>query len=150
MGVPAPTSHPASRRIVALSLALGLALSACGSRPSPSLPPVSAPPEVVLDTYLRALVAGDCATADALAVGTFTAYNGDLCGYLTVTAYRIYGKNIDGLGLRLEDVREVVFATMITTRGGDIALPDGDHTWFYSLDRQPDGSWRLAGGGTGP
>ena len=150
MGVRARRSHLAGRRIVLLSLVLGLALSACGSKPSPSLPPVPAPPEVVLDTYLRALVKGDCAAAGALAVGTFTAFNGDLCGHVTVTAYRIDGNNIDGLGLRLEDVREVVFGTLITTRGGGFDLPDGEHAWFYSLARQPDGSWRLAGGGTGP
>jgi len=146
----ARTSHVAGRRIVLLSLAVGLALSAGGSGPSPSLPPVSAPPEVVLDSYLRALVNGDCTTAGAFAVGTFTAFNGDLCGSVTVTAYRIEGNNLDGIGRRVEDASEVVYATMITTKGGGPELPDGNHTWFYSLDRQPDGSWRLAGGGTGP
>ena len=28
--------------------------------------------------------------------------------------------------------------------------PAGDQLWFYALDRQPHGAWRLVGGGSGP
>jgi hypothetical protein len=70
--------------------------------------------------------------------------NGELCGVLDVTAFT----GPDG-GARPSD-DELVYSTTLTTRGGDRSMPDGDHTWFYSLVRQPDGEWRIAGGGSGP
>src|ERR1035437_10021055 len=45
---------------------LGGALSGCSGHASISLPPASAPSDVVLDSYLQALVAGDCAAARAM------------------------------------------------------------------------------------
>ncbi|MGH2466664.1 MAG: hypothetical protein ACRDGL_02905 [Candidatus Limnocylindrales bacterium] len=40
-----------------------------------------------MEAYLHALVAGDCATAHALGVASFTPTNGDLCGEAHVTAF---------------------------------------------------------------
>jgi len=117
-------------------------------QPSPAaidLPPVSAPPDVVLDAYLQALLAGDCATAHTLVTATFIIGNGELCGALTVTAARI-----DPVGPARPSDHEVVFGTTLTTVGGDASMPDGEQTWFYDLQRQPDGAWRLTGGGSGP
>ena len=45
---------------------------------------------------------------------------------------------------------EAIFSTNLITEGGDASLPDGLHTWFYTLIRQADGAWRLVGGGSGP
>ena len=94
--------------------------------------------------YLVALKAGDCRSAHALATSSFARGNGELCGDLDVTAYTT------PQGPATPNDHEVVYATTLTTKGGDETVPDGQHIWFYSLDRQPDGSWRLAGGGSGP
>jgi hypothetical protein len=108
------------------------------------LPPDSASPRAVLDVYLKALVTGDCVSAYALATDSFGPTNGNLCGSLSVTAYHVNATPAT------PNSGEVVFATTVTTKGGDETLRDGDHTWFYTLQRQPNGSWRLTGGGTGP
>lgn len=109
------------------------------------MPPDNAPPDVVLETYLEALETGDCATAHSLTTDTFTVGNGELCGALRVTRSEIAAGNPaqprDG---------EVVFATTITVVGGDQSMPDGDHIWFYDLQRQANGTWRITGGGSGP
>lgn len=110
-----------------------------------ALPPTSAGPEVVLDAYLRALRAGDCDTGRKLATATFVKGNGELCGATHVSAYQI----------NPEPARpspdETVFGTTLTTTGtADGSIQAGEITWFYSLGRQPDGSWRIVGGGSGP
>lgn len=127
-------------RHAALAILTTVVLAACGSLPLPD----QSPPEVVLHTYLAALKAGDCERAGSLATPTFIVGNGELCGALEVTAFTPLA------GPATPDDREVVFATTLTTRGGDVSMPDGNHRWFYILIRQPNGAWRLAGGGTGP
>lgn len=110
-----------------------------------ALPPISAGPEVVLDRYLGALVAGDCDTGRKLATETFRKGNGELCGATRVSAYRM-----EPVPARPSS-EEVVFATNLTTTGSDDgSIEPGPLIWFYSLDRQPDGSWRIVGGGSGP
>lgn len=108
------------------------------------LPPGSAGPEAVLDAYLQTLVAGDCETGQRLTLPTFRNGNGELCGAIDVTAYRIERSTPPGR-------EEIVFSTTLTTTGdGGRSIDPGDMLWFYSLLRQPDGTWRIAGGGTGP
>jgi hypothetical protein len=125
------------------SLLLALVLGGCG--PAVQLPPDSAAPAVVLDAYLRALVAGDCNTGRQLATESFGKGSGELCGNARVSAYRI-----DGEPAR-PSADEVVFSTTLTTAGSDDgSIEPGEIIWFYSLDRQPNGSWRIVGGGTGP
>jgi hypothetical protein len=114
-----------------------------GSTPL-GLLPKDAAPAAVLDTYLRALSSGDCNSAHSLATSTFTAGNGELCGHLTVKSYTPLRSPAN------PNDREVVFATNLVTQGGDASMPDGLHTWFYTLVRQTDGAWRLVGGGSGP
>jgi hypothetical protein len=138
------TGARARRGAPLLALVLGAVLAGCGGKPAVSLPPDSAPPEVVLDVYLRALVAGDCETAAKLTFGTFDLGNGELCGYVTVTAFEV-----DSTPATPTD-HEVVFATKLTMSGGDGSIRDGTNLWFYQLQRQANGSWRLTGGGTGP
>lgn len=123
-----------------------LALVGCaGSSPgTPSLPPVGASATAVLDTYLRALVAGDCTTAHALAMSTFKPGNGELCGDVKVSSFSLRGDPAT------PGRDEVVYASVLITEGSrDGTIPRGKTTWFYDLKRQ-DGAWKLVGGGSGP
>jgi hypothetical protein len=113
--------------------------------PAVSILPGSVGPEVVLDAYLRAVVAGDCNQARKLAVATFVKGNGELCGDVHVTAYKV------SPDAARPNPREAVFGTWITTTGtSDGSIHPGGMTWFFDLVQQSDGSWRLAGGGSGP
>lgn len=134
-----------SRRTVAAgSVALSIAVTAC-AHPVVSRPPDDAPPAVGLDVYLRALVAGDCATASALGTGTFSPHNGNLCGETHVSSYRVVG------GPARPNATERDFSTILVTDGtGDGSIRAGQLGWFYTLELQPNGAWRLTGGGTGP
>jgi hypothetical protein len=122
---------------------VALALAAC--QPGVAVPPDSATPEVVLDAYLRALVAGDCAIGRKLAVPTFQKGNGELCGSTGVTGFRIEPPPAR------PSADEVVFFSVLRTTGSDDgSIQPGEIGWFYSLQRQPSGPWRITGGGTGP
>lgn len=133
------------RALSVAGVALAGLLAAGGAHPVVSRPPDDAPPAVVLDAYLRALVAGDCGTAHALGTSTFSQYNGDLCGYAHVSSYRIAGDPANPTAAML------VFATTLVTDGSnDGSLLPGPITWFYTLEHQANGTWRLTGGGSGP
>jgi hypothetical protein len=119
-------------------------LAGCSRGQSVTMPPKNAAPAEVLGTYLQALRAGDCRSAHALATSSFVLGNGELCGALTAKSYSPLGKPAN------PREGEVIFSTTLTTEGGDQSMSNGDHTWFYSLDRQADGAWRLVGGGSGP
>jgi hypothetical protein len=115
-----------------------------GCQPTVALPPDSAGPDVVLDAYLRSLLADDCGMGPKLGTSTFAKGNGELCGVTDVSAYRIDADEQPLAG-------EVVFATVLTTTGDNgQSIRAGELTWFYSLVRQPNGAWRITGGGTGP
>lgn len=117
-----------------------------GCEDTPSVPPPQADAShaVVLETYLRALLAEDCVTAQALGTDTFTVGNGELCDAVVVSAFEPIGEPAgprDG---------EVTYSTVLTTSGsGDGSIRPGRLTWFYSLAER-DGEWRLVGGGSGP
>ena len=117
-------------------------LSGCTHDPKP-LPPKEATPRQVLDAYLLALQAGDCATTHAYAVDTFLT-DGELCGHVNVLSYRSNAYTSQ------PSADQVELATTLTIKGGDQSLQDGDHLWFYTLRRQPTGAWRLSAGGSGP
>jgi len=102
-------------------------------------------PRANLRLYLDAVVAGNCDAARAMTTASFTVGNGDLCGITRIMAYSIADQPA-----RPND-NEVVYAATITTAGGDASMPDGPHTWFYTLTRlATNGEWRISGGGTGP
>jgi hypothetical protein len=137
----------ASRANAARSLISGMALvalTACA--PAVALPPASASPQVVLDTYLHALAAGDCSTGRQLwAEGAATSIRGDLCGETRVSAYGITGDPAR------PNADELVFGTTLTTTGTrDGSVRAGRITWFFTLRRQANGVWRITGGGSGP
>lgn len=124
-----------------------LALAGCARTSSPTV--VSAPPagtsaSVVLHTYLHALVAGDCASARALAASTFSVGNGELCGEVKVSAFSLS----NDAARPTSD--EVVYSSVLATEGsGDGSVPPGKITWFYDL-KLLNGEWKLVGGGSGP
>jgi hypothetical protein len=98
---------------------------------------------VVLDAYLRALKAGDCKTAHALTTSSF-ARNGELCGHIRVKSYTPVGDPAT-------PGDQASFSVNLITQGGDPGLmPDGLHTRFYIMTRQPDGAWRVDSAGSGP
>lgn len=136
---------------VALLLAAAFGLAVLGSRlspqPSPSpaavtIPPDSAPPAVVLDAYLRALQAGDCATASQLTIPLlFRLGNGDLCGVVTgVTSFSVSGD------AHVVNPIEVGFLATITITGTTHGLPAGEITSYYILQQQSNGAWRIVDG----
>lgn len=130
-------------RALTAALLVGLIVIACASlRPVPS---IGAPPRDVLVAYLDALVANDCASARQFVVQTFTKGSGELCGAVRVTRASI----VDG-DPAMPNPTEVEFATTLTTNGDGASIPPGDITWFVVLDRQPNGAWRITGGGSGP
>ena len=123
-----------------------LALTGCDapSRDSVPPPPAGASPSVVLDRYLRALVAGDCATAHAAATSAFATDPAELCGEVKVS----------GFSVRRDPAtpgpNEVVYMTVLTTNGSsDGTIARGEIDWFYGLKRE-GGEWRLVSGGSGP
>lgn len=135
--------------ITAVKMVVGtalLALMGC-TAPSPDgagPPPPGAPASVVLDTYLRALVAGDCATAHTAATPTFSTDPGELCGDVTVSTFSVR-ENPATPG-----PNEVVYSTILTTNGNsDGTIAPGETVWFYELAHQ-GGEWRLVTGGSGP
>lgn len=126
------TLQPGHKTCRAITLAFVLLIAAC--TPAVALPGDAAGPEIVLDTYLRALVAGDCDTGRKLAAGAFARGHGDLCGGAKVTAYEI-----DPVPAR-PSPNDVVFHTYLTTTGSDDgSILPGDQGWFSSLSRQPNG-----------
>lgn len=131
-------------RISAFLGAAALSLAACAG-PSISAPPDAVGPDVVLRTYLEALVRGDCPAGRVLAVESFRFGDGELCGHTTVSSFTIAGSPAE------PNATEVVFATILVTTGtADGSIEPGTLTWFYDLQRQPSGAWRLSGGGSGP
>ena len=143
MGVPLR-----ARWLIGLAMLTAVAAASCSpAAPAPSafsMPPASAGADVVLDTYLRLLVAGDCTDGRKLTTATFVKGNGELCGDARVSDFKINPEPAGG-------GTEQVYATTLTTGGSsDGSIQAGTMTWFYSLDQQPDGSWRIAGGGSGP
>ena len=109
-------------------------------------PPASAEPDVVLRAYLDALVRGDCSAGRSLGDAHFVQVGGgELCGATQVKSFRIDGAAPSPFS------DEVVFATTLVTTGSDDgSVQPGTLIWFYDLKRQPDGRWRLVGGGSGP
>lgn len=133
--------------LVLLVVAATMTAIACSpvATTSTSPSPSPAPPDVVLGAYLNALVAGDCDAARKLWVVTNGHTPGELCGAVRVSAAKVRP------GAATPSANEVVFVTTLTTSGSDDGtVPPGDIIWFFSLDRQADGSWRIVGGGSGP
>jgi ketosteroid isomerase-like protein len=131
--------------VLPVTLVLGVLAGCASTSTTPiTLPSAGADARTVLSVYLKALKAGDCQTARQLTTSTFSVGNGELCGALKVLSYTEPGQAaLPGNG-------EAIFPVELTVTGGDGSLRQGENTWFYDLKQQPDGQWRLVGGGSGP
>ena len=143
-------NHSRAGRAASLAVAAAVCVlvAACqGSAPAATASTSPTPTDArgVLDVYLRALVAGDCPSGRTLWVaGAHTTGDGDLCGDVTVTVYRIGDA-------ATPTPTETVYATTLTTGDSrDGSVPPGQVAWFYTLDQQPDGRWLIHAGGSGP
>lgn len=99
----------------------------------------------VLDAYLAAFKANDCTTASKLTTRTFIFGNGELCGDVTIDSFtRTAGGAVNGGEI------EYGVVLRVATGSKDGTVPAGDVTLFYTLRYQPDGSWKIVSGGSGP
>jgi hypothetical protein len=101
----------------------------------------SAPSDLVIGTYLQALVQGDCDTARALSTPEFA--EDAWCFAPRVTAFW-------HLGLGYERDDEAGYSAEVDIALGLGSISDGVHTRFYQLHRDPGGPWRVSGVGSGP
>jgi hypothetical protein len=131
------------RSLAIIASAVLILLAGCARSPV-VLPPDSAPPAVVLDAYLTAIQAGNCEGARALATPKFSDGTDSYCRGLRVTGF---GALLDPAQL---NANAVEFSLDLSTSGGDETVPDGWHTWFFSLVRRAGRAWRVDGGGGGP
>jgi hypothetical protein len=154
---PLSASAPANQRIfrrlapmaglagVVILLAAVVGLAVIGVQPpaSPSpaavnIPPDSAPPEVVLEAYLRAVQARDCGTASQLTVPLV--FGAGLCAAtFDVTAFSVSG------GPAVVDPYTVRLSVDLTITGNSDILA-GDITWTCFLQEQSSGAWRIIDG----
>jgi hypothetical protein len=146
------------RLVVALAAAPLVLLIACGSPAVSSTAPLTAPletaspgpvdvssPAIVLGECLGAWRAGDCIGASRLTTATFAAHRAKQCDAIHLMAY-----SINPTPAR-PDPALAEYAVRLTTGGSpDGTVPPGAVTWFFSLARQPDGTWRLSDAGGGP
>jgi hypothetical protein len=125
---------------------VAVAVSGCSFGPNPYLPPANATPLEVLTAYLEAYKGGRCSWARQLWIDPVpNTGDGDLCGDAQLLSFSVSP----------EPARPTVdianFATSLTTSGSrDGSVEPGRMTWFFQLNRQADGSWRIEGGGSGP
>lgn len=135
---------------VTLLLSTALVLTVIGSQtvpqPSPtaavaSMPPDSAPPAAVLEAYLVALEANDCAIANRLTMPlVLNSEFVDLCAVTRVTAFVIEGEPA------VVDFESVRIRARITITGTTSGLSAGEITGTYFLQRQASGAWRIIQG----
>lgn len=131
---------------VALVCVASVTTAAC-STPRVPMPSDDATPEQVVQAYADAVHARDCKTADALVSNQRQSW----CGSIDITALKVTTRTQEhkeigsGQGPMIERVW-----VRLTSQGGDISLPDGDHVWSYLLDRTgPRGAWRIYDQGLG-
>jgi hypothetical protein len=95
----------------------------------------------VLDTYLQALVAGDCAAAGAMETD-------QLAGECDTTIRKFAFDHSRSFSPSFApDSVQFVVSVTVNGLGGGL---DGDHNWFYWLARQPNGTWLVTSAGSGP
>lgn len=139
---------------MALLLGIVALLPGCsGATPSPEalVPPTAPPilddatgPRGVLEVFLKTLVIHDCAAAMELSTPAGFAEVGGFCERINVVDFVIRGDAMS------DHPDAVTFATRLTIDGANDVMAPGDHAVFFSLAREPDGPWRVSGGGTRP
>lgn len=131
---------------MALVCVASVTAAACSTTRVP-MPPDDATPEQVVRAYADAVHARDRKTADALVDNQ----RQNWCGSIDITALKVTTRTQEhkqtgsGQGPMIERVW-----VRLTSQGGDVSLPDGDHVWSYLLDRTgPRGAWRIYDQGLG-
>lgn len=120
--------------------------AACSASHLPTTAELADPGRVVRG-YLDAAVADDCDGAAGYWVQPEPGYlRGDLCS-LGVSSYEIDGADRD---TSPSADQRVVAATLTTGGNCDLTVPAGQVLWFFQVLKQPDGSWQIAQGGSGP
>ena len=114
--------------------------SATGAQTAPD--PTS--PGQVVEAYLAAFRVGDCDEGGRWTSESFPG-NGDLCGFVTIDDY-----TVNGAATPTPDQQVFAVDLHVTKGSADGTVPDGNVTWFYQLNRQSDGTWKIIGGGSGP
>lgn len=97
----------------------------------------------VAQAYVDALLRGDCGTADLLATAQYAASPQIGCG-----AGRAISAQLDVAGAHPNADEAVYGVTMGVV--DVLGLDSGEHLLFMQLFRQPDGTWRVNGIGSGP
>lgn len=136
-------------RSLRLSIVLAVVLAGCTtSATRVPLPSEPAAPRTILLAYLDALVAGACASARALAAPGLNGFGGGIwCDRPRVIDYRAPFPSDQPGG---DPSSQLVYAVEINVMGGDQSLPDGWRVWFFLLEPQPGGMWRVTSTGSGP
>ena len=129
-----------------LPIAAAFTLVACSFGPNKYLSPANATSLEVLTAYLDAYKAGQCSWARQLWIDPVPhTGDGDLCGDAQLLAYSVSPEP----ARPTFDIAN--FATSLTTSGSrDGSVEPGRTTWFFQLNRQADGAWRIRSGGSGP
>jgi hypothetical protein len=105
--------------------------------------PDDAPPVAVLESFLKSLAIRDCEHARAYSTNDGFRQVGGLCDRIVVVHFDVVGE-------RARSSRdEVVFDAILTIDGRSEGLSGGSR-FFFALERQPSGAWRIAGGGSDP
>jgi hypothetical protein len=127
---------------IALLLAALLGVAAIGAHPSPAVtvPPDSATSVVVLDAYLRALVARDCDVADQLVFPLFYGrWNDGLCrGEVRITGFKVTSSPIT-----FGQPSKVTLGATLQFTGGTNGIAAGEVHFVFELQQIPGEAWRL-------
>lgn len=135
---------------IALALAVASLLLPPRETEDVPLPSDSATPEEVVATYLRAVDAHDCATAQALTTSDARDIATGWCREVADLADIEVGDALPDSRRRGTTDVEVSFDLDWRLFHDDGSLPEGPTTWGYILVRRtPDGPWRITDQGTG-
>ena len=111
------------------------------------MPPDTATPEEVARADVDAVHAGDGGTADALVNGVGQSWYGSV----EITALSVTKTTQEKRATESGDGPEIERVWVdLTSRGGDVSLPDEHHVWSYLLDGTgPQHAWRIYDQGMG-
>ncbi|MEO6996783.1 MAG: hypothetical protein ABI112_01740 [Terracoccus sp.] len=134
--------------LASVAAALGFTVAGCSSPEHVPLPSALASPQDVVRAYSAAVHAGDCETAGALV----TASHQSWCGSVDITALKVTRTTQEPKATATGSDGPLIERVWVdlTSQGGDVSFPDGDHEWSYLLDRTgPQGPWRIYDQGMG-
>lgn len=131
---------------VILALAVCLTVPACAKV---EVPPADAPPELVVETYLKAVQEGNCTVLSQLA--TRNQAERAWCGKgLTISRITIGDPEPDPGSLASRDFQQAVYVPVrFDVQGGADSVESGMRDWGYVLVRDAAVQrWRIADEGT--